>query len=652
MPSIKCFVQRYPQFSHYLSCMTNYIVPHSLWTDEDIYLFKEGKHCTLYRRFGAHSMTVEGQTGMYFSVFAPGAKSVRVIGDHNGWDGKEHLLHVRWDESGIWEGFLPGFETGKLYKYQIFSHHDDVVREKADPFAFCTEMPPATASVSWELRYSWKDTNWMKKRVQVQKFGAPISVYEVHLGSWRKKNELESLTYLQLADQLIHHVKDLGFTHIELMPIQEHPFYPSWGYQSVSYFAPTRRYGDPEELMVLIDKAHQAGLAVILDWVPSHFPADDHGLAQFDGSAVYEHPDPRKGYHPDWKSSIFNYERPEVRSFLLSSAHFWLEKYHLDGLRVDAVASMIYLDYSREEGQWEPNMFGGNEYLAAIDFLKDLNSTCYAQHPGIIMVAEESTSFSGVTRSVDQGGLGFGYKWMMGWMNDTLEYFQRDPIHRKYHHNEISFSMAYAYSENYILPLSHDEVVYGKRALADKMPGDEWQRFAQMRLLLSYMYAHPGGKLLFMGVEMGQLSEWNVEKELEWFVLDYPHHHGIYKCLQTLNDVYKNKKALHASDFSTDGFEWIDHHDHENSVLVFVRKHGKKQIVVALNFTPSTLHDYRIGVLTTGQYTEIYNSDDKAFWGSGQTNVNLSSEKIESHGRDHSLSITLPPLGAIYLEKK
>jgi 1,4-alpha-glucan branching enzyme len=527
-----------------------------------------------------------------------------------------------------------------------------VVREKADPFARCTELPPATASITWALDHKWKDKKWLKKRTSTQRLEDPKSIYEVHLGSWKKNADGHSLSYRELANDLVQHVKTLGFTHIELMPIQEHPFYPSWGYQSTSYFAPTRRYGDPEDLMYFIDACHKEDLGVILDWVPSHFPADDHGLALFDGSCVYEHPDPRKGYHPDWKSSIFNYERPEVRSFLLSSAHFWLSHYHIDGLRVDAVASMIYLDYSREEGQWEPNIYGGNEYLAAVDFLKDLNSSAYQNHEGVIMIAEESTAFPGVTKPVHFGGLGFGYKWMMGWMNDTLRYFERDPIHRRYHHNEISFSLAYANSENYILPLSHDEVVYGKKALLDKMPGDEWQRFAELRLLYTYMFTHPGGKLIFMGGEIGQVAEWNINEQLEWFVMDYPLHKGISDVIKDLNGLYRSEPALHEKDHDPSGFTWIDHSDHENCVLAYTRQSGQDQVVVVLNFTPQTLTHYRLGVDKKGVYEEAFNSDAMIYQGSGQGNTAVSADKTESHGRPYSLSLTIPPLGGIVLKNK
>jgi len=631
--------------------MTQQVLTHSLFSDLDIYLFRTGKHTQLYKKLGAHRGEVDGVQGLYFAVYAPGASHVQVIGDWNGWNGHGYSLDVRWDSSGIWEGFIPGLDYGLLYKYRIYSHHDDIVRDKADPFGFCTEVPSLTSTISWDMRHEWEDDKWMASREKTNALGQPCSVYEVHLGSWKKNENGDSLSYRQLAEQLVPYVKKQGFTHVELMPVMEHPYYPSWGYQSTSYFAPSRRYGDPEDFAHLIDAFHQADIGVYLDWVPSHFAVDGHGLGMYDGSHVYEHPDHKKGFHPDWNSSIFNYERPEVVSFLLSSAHYWLDVYHADGIRVDAVASMIYLDYSRDEGQWDPNEHGGNEYIAAVNFIKELNTSVFAKHTGVQMIAEESTSYSGVTRPVHLGGLGFTQKWMMGWMNDTLQYFGREAIHRKYHHGEISFSMVYAYSENYVLPLSHDEVVHGKGSLVMKMPGDEWQKFAHLRLLLCYMYTHPGNKLLFMGAEIGQVSEWNVNSQLEWPVLQHPNHAGIQELVRDLNHLYKKEKALHQYDFYQEGFEWIDHGDTENCVLAYIRRAGKKDIVTVMNFTPQTLTDYEIGVNQNGVYREVLSSDEEKYWGSGMSNSSLKSKKGEKHGKAYTLSLTVPPLGAVILKK-
>ena len=631
--------------------MAKFLKHHSLLTDLDIYLFKSGKHTQLYKRLGAHPIELDGVKGCYFAVFAPAARSVELVGDFNSWLGENFHLNVRWDSSGIWEGFVPDIHPGQLYKYRIRSHNDDIVRDKTDPFAFCTEVPSLTSGITWDLSHQWKDAKWMKARNESNKLGQPTSVYEVHLGSWKKSKAGDSLSYLELATELVNYVKEMGFTHVEFMPIMEHPYYPSWGYQLTSYFAPTRRFGDPEDLMYLVDAFHQAGIGVFLDWVPSHFAVDAHGLGQFDGSAVYEHPDRRKGFHPDWNSSIFNYERPEVVSFLLSSAHFWLDVYHMDGLRVDGVASMIYLDYSRDDGQWEPNKWGGNEYLAAIDFLKELNASIFGRFEGVQMIAEESTSFSGVTRPVDLGGLGFNLKWMMGWMNDSLQYFGREPIYRQFHHGEVSFSMVYSYSENFMMPLSHDEVVHGKGSLVSKMPGDEWQKFAHLRLLFLYMFTHPGNKLFFMGGEIGQVSEWNFNSQLEWPVLEYPNHQGIQDLVKDLNHLYRKEKALHLLDFHPDGFEWIDHSDTQNCVLAYIRKSGKKELVVVLNFTANYLENYELGVRKKGKYTEILNSDETKYWGSGQVNTKLTAIKGEKHGKENVLTLNIPPLGGLILKK-
>ena len=626
------------------------VKPHSLFTNFDIELFVSGHHSQLYTKFGSHALEINGLSGVYFSVYAPAAKRVEVIGDFNHWLGDKHSLNVRWDDSGIWEGFIPGLGHGDLYKYRIFSNNDAKIREKADPFARCNEVPPNSASIVWNAEYKWKDTRWKKQVNQKNKLDSPMTIYELHLGSWKKKEEHESLSYVELADELVSYVKEMAFTHVEFLPVMEHPFYPSWGYLSTGFFAPTRRYGDPEELMLLIDKFHQAGIAVILDWVPGHFPNDEHALADFDGSAVYEHPDKSKGYHPDWKSLIFNYERPEIRSFLLSSAHFWVNNFHADGIRVDAVASMIYLDYSREEGEWTPNEDGTNFYKAAIGFLQELNTVMYNDFPYIQMIAEESTAYNGVTLPVDAGGLGFGLKWMMGWMNDGLEFFEKDPIHRRFHLGDMSRSLTYAFTENFVLPLSHDEVVHGKSALVSKMPGDEWQRFANLRLLFMSMYCHPGQKLLFMGGEFGQTSEWEVNESLPWHLLEFPPHKGMARLVQELNKLYKKEKALFAKNYSPDGYEWIDYSDHENSVLSFIRKSEKEQLIVVLNYSPVVRENYRIGVSTTSNFKEVFNSDKKKYWGSGIVNKEIKNQKTPSHSRSNSIELTLPPLAGLILK--
>ncbi len=634
--------------------MNNKIIPHSRFTEFDIYLFKSGKHIKLYEKFGAHQITVDDQKGTYFAVYAPAAKEIEVIGNFNSWDGSQHKLNVRWDSSGIWEGFIPGVARGELYKYRIYSTIDDVIREKADPYSFYHEIAPKTGSITWDTYYEWSDHKWLKSRSKQDHYYSPMSIYEMHIGSWKKNHEEgRSLHYRELADELINYVLDMGFTHIELLPITEHPYYPSWGYLSTGFYAPTSRFGCPQDFMYLVDRIHQVGIGIILDWVPAHFPSDNSFLAEFDGSKVYEHPNPKKGFHPDWNSLIFNFERPEVRSFLLSSANFWLDRYHIDGLRVDAVASMLYLDYSRNDGEWDPNEFGSNHNLAAIEFLKQLNFHCYQEHPGITMIAEESTAYSGVTKPVDQGGLGFGFKWMMGWMNDTLQYLERDPVHRQYHHNEISFSMAYAYSESYVLPLSHDEIVHGKNSMVYKMPGDEWQQFAHLRLLYAYMFTHPGHKLLFMGNDIGMTNEWNVNEELPWHLLDHAPHKGTKQLVKDLNALLQSEPALYEKSFDGSGFEWIDHSDHKNSVLAYSRHGVKDTIIVVCNFTPSLLQDYQIGVPEKGFYYELLNSDHNDYWGSGQLNVKkIKSESRESHGKKQSISLTIPPLGVTILKHK
>lgn len=629
--------------------MTNVIV-HSLFSDFDIDLFKSGKHFKLYEKLGSRIINVDGEAGTYFAVWAPTARSVSVIGNFNHWQGGAHQLHVRWDASGIWEGFIPKLGKGEIYKYQIHSNNHGVVTEKADPFARYCEHPPKTASIIWDSDYTWKDKKWMANRKDKNALNAPFSVYEVHLGSWKRNKDNDFLSYEELAKDLVQYVKEMGFTHVEFMPIMEYPYDPSWGYQLTGYFAPTSRFGEPEGFKLLVDALHQADIGVILDWVPSHFPEDAHGLGFFDGSHLYEHPDRRKGYHPDWKSLIFNYGRNEVRAFLISNAIFWLEQFHADALRVDAVASMIYLDYSREEGEWEPNMYGNNENLEAMSLIRELNETVYGMFPDVQTIAEESTAFTGVSKPVDLGGLGFGMKWMMGWMHDTLEYFKKEPIYRKHHQNDLTFSMTYAFTENFMLPFSHDEVVYGKQSLVYRMPGDEWQRFANLRLLFGYMFTHPGTNLIFMGGEFGQTSEWNFQQSLDWHLTEYEVHSGIQETIKALNGLYKKLPALHEKQFSPEGFQWIDYGDHENSVLTYIRKgsNSKDDIYVALNLTPVPRENYRVGLpKKSGQVKEIFNSDDKKYGGSGMES-NISKLKATPwHGHQKSVEITIPPLSII-----
>ncbi len=623
---------------------------YSLFTDFDIDLFKSGKHYRLYEKFGAHSIELEDEKGVYFSVWAPSAKKVSVIGDFNYWNDKQHQLNVRWDESGIWEGFIPDIHEGMRYKFKIKSNNN-IETEKADPYAFFCETPPNTASIIRDVAtYDWKDKDWMGYRKDKNGLDKPYSVYEVHLGSWMRNEAGDFLTYKELAKKLVPYLKEMNFTHVEFMPIMEYPYDPSWGYQLVGYFAPTSRFGSPQDFMYLVDQLHKNDIGVILDWVPSHFPSDDHGLGFFDGSHLYEHPDHKKGYHPDWKSLIFNYGRNEVKSFLISNAFFWLDKYHVDGLRVDAVASMVYLDYSREDGEWEPNEFGGRENLEAVSFIKEFNESVLSTFEGVQTIAEESTAFPGVTKPVNIGGLGFGMKWMMGWMHDTLEYFSKDPIYRKYEQNVITFSLAYAFSENFVLPLSHDEVVYGKRSLLNRMPGDEWNKFANLRLLYGYMFTHPGTKLLFMGGEFGQSSEWNFAQSLDWHLLQYKPHKGLQTFVKDLNNLYKNTPALYEKGFSNEGFEWINFSDNENSVISYIRKgHDKvNDIIVVCNFTSVVRKNYRIGLPRKGSLTQILNSDYKKYYGSGISNSKkISIEKKDWDNRKYSAEITLPPLGMV-----
>ncbi len=620
----------------------------SLLTDYDIYLFRRGEHFRLYRKLGAH--LEEG--GARFAVWAPNASRVSVIGTFNDWDPSAHPLRPREDGSGIWEGFVEGVRKGDLYKYRVVSRYGGYTADKADPFAFFCEVPPGTASVVWDLEYEWGDGDWMRERKDRNSLSSPMSIYEVHLGSWRRVPEEGNrfLTYRELARELPPYVEEMGFTHVEFLPVMEHPFYRSWGYQITGYFAPTSRYGTPQEFMGLVDALHRRGIGVILDWVPSHFPSDGHGLVFFDGTHLYEHADPRKGIHPEWGSCIFNYGRHEVRAFLISSALFWLDRYHADGLRIDAVASMLYLDYGRKEGEWVPNEYGGRENLEAIHFLRRLNEVVYGEYPDVQVIAEESTAWPMVTRPTYAGGLGFGLKWKMGWMHDTLRYFSLDPLFRKYHHDLLTFSMWYAYSENFVLPLSHDEVTYGKGSLFGKMPGDVWQKFAHLRLLFGYMYGHPGKKLLFMGGEFGQWREWVHDESLEWHALQFEDHRGLQRWVKDLNHLYRREPALHELDFDPAGFEWVDFRDAEKSIISFLRR-GRRgpPLLVVCNFTPVPRYGYRIGVPAGGFWREVLNSDAREYGGSGQGNLGgVWADPIPWHGRPFSLSLTLPPLGCLY----
>ena len=624
-------------------------------TDHDIYLFREGTHVRAYEKLGAHAISAaEGIPGTHFAVWAPNAASVSVVGDFNGWNPGTHKLDVRLDSSGIWSGFVAGVRPGALYKYHIVSRNAGYTVDKADPFAFFAEKPPRTASVVWDLSYEWGDDQWMLGRQRANAIDAPWSVYELHLGSWRRVPEEHnrSLTYRELAHAVGDYVTEMGFTHVELMPVMEHPFYGSWGYQVTGYFAPSSRYGTPQDFMYFVDYLHRRGIGVILDWVPSHFPSDEHGLGYFDGTHLYEHADPRQGFHPEWNSSIFNYGRAEVRNFLASNALFWLDTYHIDALRVDAVASMLYLDYGRKAGEWIPNRFGGHENLDAVEFVKQLNLAVYRDHPEVQTIAEESTAWPMVSRPTYLGGLGFGFKWNMGWMHDTLDYMQLDPIHRKYHQHQLTFSLWYAFTENFMLPLSHDEVVHGKGSLIGKMSGDEWQQFAGLRLLFGYMWTHPGKKLLFMGGEFGQRREWQHEESLEWHVLQYPFHAGVRQWMRDLNAFYKQTPAMYQRDFTPDGFEWVDCNDSENSTLAFLRKgHSPDDMVLVIcNFTPVPRDNYRIGVPRGGQWRERLNSDARDYGGGGIGNFGVvDSAPLPCHGRNHSLTLRLPPLATLLL---
>ncbi|MGA2264100.1 MAG: 1,4-alpha-glucan branching protein GlgB [Acidobacteriota bacterium] len=627
---------------------------HSLLSADDLYMFNEGTHYRLYNKLGSHLCRLGGVIGAYFAVWAPNAEYVSVVGEFNGWDRNSAPL-AQQGHSGIWEGFLPGVTRGTLYKYHIESRYHRYRVDKADPFANATEMPPGTASAVWELTYAWNDSEWMATRGRKQTLDSPFSIYEVHLGSWRRISEEHDrpLSYKELAEQLVPYIKEMGFTHVELLPIMEHPFYGSWGYQTTSYFAPTRRYGEPQDLMWLIDCLHQSDIGVILDWVPSHFPMDGHSLGYFDGTHLYEHSDPRQGVHRDWDTLVFNYGRNEVCSFLISSALFWLDKYHADALRVDAVASMLYLDYSRKPGEWIPNKFGGRENLEAIRFLRTMNEQIYKNYPDVQTIAEESTAWPMVSKPAHVGGLGFGLKWDMGWMHDTLAYLSRDPIYRRFHHDQLTFRALYAFTENYVLPLSHDEVVHGKSSLLGKMPGDDWRKFANLRLLLAYMYALPGKKLLFMGGEFGQRAEWGHDRSLDWPLLQYAPHQGVRKLAADLTHLYRSEPALHKLDNQPAGFEWIDCHDADACVLSCMRKAAEPKshtILIVCNFTPVPRHGYRVGAPYPGVWREILNSDSEIYGGSGQGNFGgQETTRVAAHGRPQSLTLTLPPLAAIYL---
>ena len=634
------------------------VVEHELLTSYDIYLFKEGKHQQLYDKLGSHPTSVDGREGTHFAVWAPNAKHVAVIGDFNQWRFGSHPLRLRGDGSGIWEGFIPEVSRGTLYKYHIESRsHRGRSMDKGDPFALYWELPPRTASIVWDLKPSWDDEEWMRNRSGKNSLDSPWSIYEMHLGSWKRAPEDNNrwMTYRETAADLPDHLGETGFTHVEFLPIMEHPYSRSWGYQTLGYFSPTSRFGLPEDFIHLVNELHKRGFGVILDWVPSHFPSDAYGLADYDGTHLYEYADPKKGYHPDWNSYIFDFGKNEVRSFLMSSALFWLDKYHADGLRVDAVASMIYLDYSRKKGEWVPNKYGGRENLEAISFIRELNEAVYRAHHDVQMIAEESTAWPMVSRPTHVGGLGFGMKWNMGWMHDTLEYMTKDPVYRKHHHDQLTFSLWYAFAENFVLPLSHDEVVYGKRSLLDKMPGDMWQKFANLRLLYGYMYGHPGKKLLFMGGELGQWDEWDFENSLDWHLLEDDKHRKLRLWLKDLNRFYRTEPAMHQLDFERLGFEWLDIQDWEKSIVSFARRaRNPEHVVVSVcNFTPKPRKNYRLGVPSGGQWKEVLNSDALEYGGSGQGNLGgVEANPHPFHGRTYSISITLPPLGCLFFRSE
>ena len=622
-------------------------------TDYDLHLLGEGRHWKSYEKLGAQLHVADGVAGVSFAVWAPNAEAVSIVGDFNGWDGQRHPMRKR-IPSGLWELFVPGIGPGTLYKYRV--HTGGSFSDRADPYGFGAEVPPRTASKVIDLSsHAWRDQEWMAQRAARNSLSAPLTIYEVHLGSWRRpgRDPHRWLTYAELERELVPYCLEMGFTHVEFLPPSEHPLSASWGYQTIGLFAATSRFGSPQDLMSLIDALHRAGIGVIIDWVPAHFPRDGHGLRRFDGTALYEHEDPRKGEHPDWGTLIFNYGRNEVSNYLVSSALFWLDRYHVDGLRVDAVASMLYLDYSRKDGEWVPNCHGGRENLEAIEFVKSFNVQVHAHHPGVLTIAEESTAWAGVSRPTYVGGLGFSLKWNMGWMNDTLRYMRHDPVHRKYHHDELTFSLIYAFHENFVLPFSHDEVVHGKGSLLDQMPGDVWQKFANLRLLYAYMWCHPGKKLLFMGGEFGQWQEWNFDESLQWHLLAGESHRGLSRAVADLNGLVRREPALHELDFDGRGFEWIDCHNWQDSVLVFVRSgsNGRDRLLVCCNFTPVLRQGYRVGVPSAGVYEEIFNSDSAWYGGSNAGNGGpIQSAPQPHHGREHSLALTLPPLAVIVLK--
>jgi 1,4-alpha-glucan branching enzyme len=629
----------------------------STLNETDIYLFKQGSYAKMYEKFGAHLMDHKGKSGMHFTLWAPNAKSVSVRGDFNDYEVDSHPLKLREDDSGIWEGFIEGVEEGLTYKYHIVSKYHGTVHEKSDPFAFYAEIAPKSASKTYSLDgYKWKDKSWMNKRYKHNAHNAPVSVYEIHIGSWRRKVEEENrfLTYKEMSDELIPYLLKMNYTHVEFMPLTEYPFFGSWGYQVIGYFSATSRFGEPKDLMYLIDQLHQNGIGVIMDWVPSHFAVDMHGLINFDGTALYEHEDPRQGYHPEWGSCIFNYGRNEVQSFLISSAMFWLEKYHIDGIRVDAVASMLYLNYAREDGEWIPNKDGGNENIEAVEFLRKLNTTVYGEYEDIMMIAEESTAWPMVTRPTSIGGLGFGFKWNMGWMHDTLKYMSYDPVYRQHHHHQLTFSLWYAFDENFMLPLSHDEVVHMKGSLINKMPGNEEKKFANLRAMYAYMMSHPGKKLLFMGGEIGQYSEWNFESSLDWHMLENPYHVNLQNMLADLNKIYKEQKALYLYDEKQKGFEWIDNGDYQHNCISYIRKSDQKDenIYVLCNFADETRSRYKVGVPYAGEYEEIFNSQSSYYQGSNVGNTGkIKATKEPMHGKEYCLELTLPALSVIYLKR-
>lgn len=628
---------------------------HSLFTEYDTSLFVSGKHFRLYEKLGAHLMEVEKVKGTFFAVWAPNAQEISVIGDFNDWNRSSHPLYKRLDRSGIWEGFIPGVEKGALYKYAITGFEGELLL-KGDPFARRWEHPPQTASIVWDTEYKWKDKSWLKKRPKLNNLQQPLSVYEVHLGSWRRDPSEPGrvLTYKEIATALVPYVLEMGFTHVELMPVMEYPYFPSWGYQVTGYFAASSRHGTPQELMSLIEELHKNDIAVILDWVPSHFPGDAHGLFKFDGTHLFEHADMRKGFHPDWKSYIFNYDRNEVRSFLISNAMYWLDQFHIDGLRVDAVASMLFFDFSRKKEDAGTNEFGGSENLGAIKFLKDLNTAAHEYFDGVLTIAEESSTYPGVTHPVSKGGLGFDLKWMMGWMNDTLKYFKNDPIERKNRHHQLTFSITYAFTEHFMMPFSHDEVVHGKSSMIYKMPGDEWQKHANLRTMYTYMFTQPGSKLLFMGNEIAQNSEWNFAHSLDWNLLEHPSHRGIQQTVKALNHLYKTEPALYANNYSYDSFEWINANDELQSVYVYIRKGlvARDTLIVILNLTPVLRTQYRVGLPFKAKWKEIFNSDEKVYFGSGQVfDGTYQPEDVSWNFREYSITMDLPPLGSIILKQ-